>query len=125
MLAEFHDRLVRIFSHLLLPFLAVSFAIGSRRTHHAYGIAAGLLILITYNQVLSIGKSLSSIGEVSPFIGQWLPFVLLVIVSISLFYRRAFLVARSIDLPPPLDVIRGLLQGFRAETSVSKRRRPE
>jgi lipopolysaccharide export system permease protein len=89
MLAEFHDRIVRTLSVLLLPLLAVSFAFGRRRSDRVFGIAVGLLILITYNQALTIGKSLVSIGDISIFVGHWLPFVALTIASSVLFYRTA------------------------------------
>ena len=89
MLAEFHDRIVRTLSVLLLPLLAVSFAFGRRRSDRVFGTATGLLILITYNQALTIGKSLVSIGDVSILVGQWIPFVVLAIASSILFYRTA------------------------------------
>lgn len=95
MLAEFHDRLVRSLSVLLLPFLAVPFALGPRRARQVYGIAAGLFILVAYNQTLNIGKSLSSIDRVSHLVGQWLPFVILALASGFLFYRSAFVVPRG------------------------------
>ncbi|NIA71495.1 YjgP/YjgQ family permease [Pelagibius litoralis] len=125
MVGEFHDRLVRTFSLLFLPFLAVSFAIGPRRTHQAYGIAAGLLILIIYNQALSVGKSLTSTGEISPLIGQWLPLALLATVSTALFYRRAFQVTRGIGWPSPTDIFRSLLQTVRPGTNAAGGQRPE
>src|SRR3546814_2778851 len=54
MLAEFHDRLVRSLSVLFLPFLAVPFALGARRARQSLGIAVGLVVLVAYNQVLTI-----------------------------------------------------------------------
>src|SRR3546814_2828057 len=88
MLAEIHDRLVRSLSVLFLPFLAVPFALGARRARQSLGIAVGLVVLVAYNQVLTIGKSLASIERVTPLIGQWLPFAVLALGSLYLFYRR-------------------------------------
>lgn len=113
MLAEFHDRLVRTFSLTFLPFLAVALAIGPRRSHQGYGIAAGLFLLIVYNQALSIGKSMSSVGHVSAFVGQWLPFLLIVAVSVFLFYRRAYVVTRGAAWPSPAELIKTTLQAMR------------
>ncbi|MEO3429347.1 LptF/LptG family permease [Pelagibius sp. CAU 1746] len=124
MLADFHDRLVRSFSVLFLPFLAVSFALGPRRARQSYGIAAGLLILVAYNQALSIGKSLASIGSVPPLLGQWLPFAALALGSAWLYYRSAFVV------PPggagrfsPIAILEDAVQTLRAGLRM-KRRRP-
>ncbi len=87
MLAELHDRLVRSLSVLFLPFLAVAFAFGNRRSQRVFGVATGLLILVTYNQALTIGKSLVSIGNVTALVGQWGPCVLLALASAYFFYR--------------------------------------
>lgn len=114
MLAEFHDRLVRSLSVLFLPFLAVPFALGPRRARQSIGIAVGLVILVAYNQTLTVGKSLASFERVSPLLGQWLPFVVLALGSLYLFYRSAYLVPRGgAGLLSPLAVLEGLLQWLR------------
>ncbi|HIC82290.1 MAG TPA: YjgP/YjgQ family permease [Kiloniellaceae bacterium] len=114
MLAEFHDRLVRTFSLTFLPFLAVALAIGPRRSHQGYGIAAGLFLLIVYNQALSIGKSMSSVGHASALVGQWLPFLLIVAVSVFLFYRRAYVVTQGAAWPSPAELVKAALQAMRS-----------
>jgi lipopolysaccharide export system permease protein len=124
MLAEFHDRLVRSLSVLFLPFLAVPFALGARRARQSVGIALGLVILVAYNQTLTIGKSLASVERVSPLVGQWLPFVLLALGSLYLFYRSAYRVPRGgVGVPSPLAVFDGLLQALRGGRL--KRQHPE
>lgn len=126
MLAEFHDRLVRSFSVLFLPFLAIPFALGSRRTRQAYGIAAGLIVLVIYNQLLSIGKSLSSIGEVSPMIGLWLPFAVLALGSGYLFHRRAVVVSSGgWARLSPVGVLESLVQALRPRPGGTRRQEPE
>src|SRR3546814_19526508 len=70
MLAEFHDRLVRSLSVLFLPFHAVPFALGARRARQSLGIAVGLFVLVAYNQVLTIGKSLASISSEERGVGK-------------------------------------------------------
>src|SRR3546814_11043639 len=77
MMAAFHDRVVRSLSVLFLPFLAVPFALGARRARQSAGIAFGLVILVAYNEALTIGKSLASLERISPLIGQWLPLLAL------------------------------------------------
>lgn len=95
MLAELHDRVVRSFSVLFLPLLAVPFALGGRRSRQSLGIAVGLTILVAYNQALTVGKSLASAERLSPLLGQWLPLAGLAALSLYLFYRSAYLVPRG------------------------------
>ncbi|MGD1880650.1 MAG: LptF/LptG family permease [Kiloniellaceae bacterium] len=123
MLAEFHDRLVRSLSVLFLPFLAVPFALGRRRSRQAYGIAVGLFILVAYNQLLSIGKSLASVGQVSPLLGLWLPFVVLALGSGYLFYRTAYKVPRGAGRWSLFGLFESLVQTLRGATL--KRQHPE
>jgi lipopolysaccharide export system permease protein len=126
MLAEFHDRLVRTLSVLLLPFLAIPFALGPRRARNAFGMAAGILILVAYNQLLSIGKSLSSLDTVSPLVGQWLPLAALALGSGYLFYRSARMVPRSGSvLTWPAAALEGLVRLLRPLAKVAARQRPE
>ena len=126
MLAAFHDRLVRTLSVLFLPFLAVPFAIGSRRAHQAYGIVIGLLILVAYNQALSVGLSLSSANRISPMVGQWLPFVVMGLLSSILFYRSAFRVPRGGRTRwSPSLALEGLVQILRAGVGMTNRRSSE
>jgi len=114
MLGEFHDRLVRSLSVLFLPFLAVPFALGGRRTGQSIGIAVGLVILVGYNQALTMGKSLASVDRLSPYLGQWLPFVIMALGSLYLFYRSAYRVPRGgPGLLAPFAVLESLLQGLR------------
>jgi lipopolysaccharide export system permease protein len=124
MLAEFHDRMVRSLSVLFLPFLAVPFAHGPRRMRQAYGIAGGLIILVAYNQLLAIGKSLASIDRLPSLAGQWLPFVAFAIGSLWLFYRSAYRVPRGATAWTPQGALQGLLQGLRGGGAL-KRQHPE
>src|SRR3546814_17469769 len=95
MMAAFHDRVVRSLSVLFLPFLAVPFALGARRARQTAGIAFGLVILVAYNEALTIGKSLASLERISPLLGQWLPLLALAAGSLYLFYRSAYRVPRG------------------------------
>src|SRR3546814_11270308 len=95
MMAAFHDRVVRSLSVLFLPFLAVPFALGARRARQSAGIAFGLVILVAYNEALTIGKSLASLERISPLIGQSLPLLALAAGRRYLFYRSAYRVPRG------------------------------
>ena len=98
MLAEFNDRLVRIVSVFFLPFLAIGFAIAPPRTHRAYNIVFGVLILIVYNEVVRVGKISASVGQMPVALGQWLPFLVFAFFSIYIFCRQAFGVTRTSGL---------------------------
>lgn len=113
MVGEFHDRLVRSLSVLFLPFLAVPFALGGRRAPQSLGIAAGLVILVGYNELLSLGKSMVSFQGLSPFLGQWLPLLGLAALSLFLFYRAAYLVPRGGAAWSPLGLAESLLASLR------------
>ena len=123
MIGEFHDRLVRSLSVLFLPFLAVPFALGSRRVRQAFGIALGLFVLIAYNQLLNVGQSVVSFRGVSPLIGQWLPFAVFALGSSYLFYRAAYRVPRGPGRWSPLALLESLVQSLRG--SQLKRQHPE
>jgi len=126
MLAEFYDRLVRSVSVLILPFLAVVFALGPRRSRQVYGIAVGLVVLVTYNQALNTGKSLASVGEISPLIGQWLPCAILALGSGYFFYRSAFVVPRGgRGLLSPIGALEKFVQLLRAWTGITRRQHSE
>ena len=98
MLAEFNDRLIRIITVIFLPFLAIGFAIAPPRTHRAYNIVFGVLILIVYNEVVRVGKISASAGQVSVALGQWLPFLVFALFSLYLFCRQAFGTTRTSGL---------------------------
>ena len=53
--SELNGRLVRMLSILGLPFLAVSLALGRRRSTRFYGIAVGGGTLILYHEILRFG----------------------------------------------------------------------
>ncbi len=122
MLAEMNDRLVRICSVIFLPFLAVPFAIGQRRIHSAYGIVSGLVTLILYNEVLTVGKSMASVERISPLIGHWAPLVLFAAGSIYFFRRSAFLVPGGGTLP--LERLEGLARGLIDSIAAARRQQP-
>lgn len=89
MIAEFNVRLATTLSVPLLPLLGIPLALGRRRSDQSWGIAAGLLILILYNQVLDLGKNMTESGEVGPVVGLWLPFVAFALLTCWLFQRSS------------------------------------
>jgi lipopolysaccharide export system permease protein len=101
MRAEFHARLVRSGSVMILPFLAIPLGQAGRRGRRAYGFISGLIILALYNNLLRFGEALADDGVVSPWVGIWLPLAALAAVSFALFYWAAY---KSARLPPDVLV---------------------
>jgi lipopolysaccharide export system permease protein len=73
LVAEFNARIVRILTVPLLPLLAVSLAVGRRRSDRLVGIFIGLLVLVAFTQVIDFGKNLSENGVAGPLVSLWLP----------------------------------------------------
>ncbi len=88
--AEFHGRLVKIFTVLLLPVLAVPLAMGGGREGRSFGIVVGLLALVGYEEALQLGESLIAQGRISPWLGLWAVFAAFASTAGFLFYRASF-----------------------------------
>jgi lipopolysaccharide export system permease protein len=95
MIAELHGRLARALSVPFLPMLGIPLALGRRRSDRSYGIAAGLLVLILYNQVLDLGENMVETGDIGPWLGLWLPFGAFAIGTAWLFHRASSRLAVS------------------------------
>ncbi len=87
--AELHGRIVRTVSVLLLPFLALPLALPRRRARRSYGFLIGVVVLVTYNQVIKTGEGLVDNGEIGPLLGLWLPCGLFAALGFVLFWRTA------------------------------------
>ncbi len=94
--AELHARLVRVFSVLFLPFLAMPLGLGGGRGGQTAGIAVGLLILVFYEQLLQFAHAMTALGYVSPWLALWLPFGLFASGSLAFFVRTS----RSVEADP-------------------------
>ena len=88
--ADFHDRIIRSLSILVLPFLAVPFGVVSKRSGRGFGLVIGVLLVLTYHKVEQFAQATVSSGDVSPWIGIWIPFLVFAALSGYLFYMRAF-----------------------------------
>ncbi|MGZ8995092.1 MAG: LPS export ABC transporter permease LptF [Rhodospirillales bacterium] len=93
--AEFHSRIVRSVSILLLPLLAFPLALGRRRSDRSTGIVVAILLLIGYDRVLDLGKNLAETADVSVWVGLWLPFFAFAGFSAALFHHVATSVPTS------------------------------
>jgi len=90
LVADFHRRVVSILTFLVLPFLAVPFSLGRRRGQRSYRFATALLVLVGYNEIISNGALAVREAGMSPYLGIWLPFVLLTIFSLWRYYTACY-----------------------------------
>jgi lipopolysaccharide export system permease protein len=88
--ADFHDRLIRSLSILVLPFLAVPFGVVSKRSGRGFGLVAGVLLVLTYHKIEQFSEAFVSLGQASPWVAIWIPFLLFAALSGYLFYIRAY-----------------------------------
>ncbi len=87
--SELDGRLVRSLSIPFLPLLAVPLAMGRKRGRRSYGFIVGILLIVGYSQILQTGEALADDGLFSTFTTLWLPFAAFILLSVSLFVRRA------------------------------------
>ncbi len=88
--AELHKRLVSIATVLILPMLALPFALGRRRGHRAYRFGVALAIVVAFNEVINQGALISRLNGVSPYLTMWLPFALLLTFSGWRYYNTCY-----------------------------------
>jgi len=90
--AEFHARLVRSASLMVLPMLAIPMGLAAKRTFRWRGIALAAVVLLLYHHAIQFGESLASLGRVDPVLSLWGPFALFALGCGALFLsleRRA------------------------------------
>jgi lipopolysaccharide export system permease protein len=90
MRAELHKRLINILTVPVLPFLAVPFALGRRRSQRAYRFGAALIVLIAFYEVIEQGAIATRSSGISPWLTMWLPFALIVILAAWRFWNACF-----------------------------------
>jgi lipopolysaccharide export system permease protein len=95
MRAEFHRRIVNILAMLILPFLAIPFAVGRARSPSAYRIAAALILLVVFHEIVEQGAVAARAGKLSPWLTIWSPLALLTTFALWNFYRASFHIRRD------------------------------
>jgi lipopolysaccharide export system permease protein len=110
---EFHKRLVNIVSMLILPFLAIPFAVGGRRSRSSSRIGVALVLIIVYHEIIEQGSVIAGKGLTSPWLALWLPFGLLSLFAGWRYYNACFTIKRdALDrisewLGDGIDAVRG------------------
>jgi lipopolysaccharide export system permease protein len=90
MLSEINKRLIQILSLPMLPYLAVPFTVGHRRSQRSYRFGAALVLIIAYHEIVEQGGLAVKTSGVSPFTVLWLPWIALLIFAAWRFYKTAF-----------------------------------
>jgi lipopolysaccharide export system permease protein len=92
---EFHKRMVIAATILVLPFLALPFAIGSRRNPRAWRFVIAAVLLGVFYETIEQGAVATALTGVSPILTLWLPFVALVAFAGWRFWNAAFRLKRD------------------------------
>jgi lipopolysaccharide export system permease protein len=90
MVAEMNKRLINAAIPLLLPILAIPFALGNKRSPRAYRIGVALMILIGFHEIIEQGAIATSAKGVSPWLTMWLPLALLAAFAGWRFWSHAY-----------------------------------
>ena len=93
--AELHKRLVNVFSMLVLPFLAIPFAVGGRRNRSSARFGVALVLIIVYHEVIEQGGVIAGKDLASPWLALWMPFGLLAAFAAWRYYNACFTVKRD------------------------------
>jgi lipopolysaccharide export system permease protein len=93
MRTEFHRRIINVLAMLILPILAIPFAVGRARSPRAYRMAIALVLLVAFNEIIEQGAVMAKLGHASPWIAMWLPMALLGGFAIWRFHAASFRIA--------------------------------
>jgi lipopolysaccharide export system permease protein len=86
--AELHRRAVNVLALPVLGFLALPLALmGQGRSARASGLGVGLVVLLIFEKTARLGKVMAETDRLSPWIGVWVPWLCLLLLSV-LAYRR-------------------------------------
>jgi lipopolysaccharide export system permease protein len=90
MRAELHLRIVHVLTLLMLPLLAVPFAIGRQRSQRGYRFGVALVLVIAFHEIIEQGAVATRSSGLSPWMTMWLPFCLITIFAIWRFYATCY-----------------------------------
>jgi lipopolysaccharide export system permease protein len=104
MLAELHKRIVNVVTFLMLPLLAVPFAIGRQRSQRGYRFGIALVIVVAFHEIIEQGALTTRVSGLSPWLSMWLPYGMITVFAIWRFYATCF------TLKP--DLVGGVIDAF-------------
>jgi lipopolysaccharide export system permease protein len=89
-ITEVHKRFSLAFSCFFFMLFGVPLGLWLRRGGIGTGFIVGLVFFAIYYILLLAGENLSENGKLSPFLGMWLPNLILVLPVIELSSRSFF-----------------------------------
>ena len=92
--SQFHVRLAMVALVLILPFLALPFAIGQRRGNRGYRFGVALALLVGFHEILQQGALLSQVSGKSVWLTIWIPFALLTSFAMWRYYVTCYTLPR-------------------------------
>jgi len=120
--AEWHGRLARIVSSVLLPLVAIPLGLAARRSYRNYGMLFAVLILVLFHHSVQLGESLADNGRVPAALGVWSPVLVFAAFGIWLFRNAVDRIGES-GMHRLFEGVEALLQS--AARLVRPRRRLE
>lgn len=87
--AEFHGRIVRVLSVFVIPFLGIALATRTGRRDRTWSLAAALVLLILFNQLVDLGENAAEVQQVNVYLGVWGPLAGFAALAAILFHFRA------------------------------------
>jgi lipopolysaccharide export system permease protein len=108
---EFHKRLVIASTILVLPFLALPFAIGSRRNPRAWRFVIAAMLLAVFYETIEQGAVATTVTGVSPIVTMWIPFAALTAFTFWRFWNATFRLKRD-RLEPVVQSLTALTGGM-------------
>ena len=99
-------------SILILPFLAIPFAVGSRRSQRGMRTVFALALIVIYNEVIQQGANIAGNGTASHWLTLWMPCALLAVFAGWRYIAVCFTVSGD-PLGNAIDRTGELLTGLR------------
>jgi lipopolysaccharide export system permease protein len=92
MVAEFHNRIIKILSIPLLALIALPFALARPRTVDAYRIGAAIFVMVAINVIIEQTSIAASVSGISPWLIMWPPFIGLTLIGLWRFWQVSYVV---------------------------------
>ncbi len=94
--SELNKRVVMAGMVIILPFLAVPFAIGRRRSQRAWQFAVAGVVLVVFFEVVEQGAVVTKVRGVSPLITMWLPLAVMAAFAFWRYWNTCFTLRRDL-----------------------------
>jgi len=86
---EIHRKIALPLSTLMLGLLGVLLSVGHHRNWRGTSFSFSLVIMFVYIAILNMGMVLANKGKIPPFLGVWLPNVILLGLTAGMYRRKS------------------------------------